>query len=117
MEPGAGMEPGGEVGEKLVRDRVPELIRAAGGAPETRVATPAEARRLLQAKLQEEVGELLASDDTEELADVLEVVLALARESGLAPDALEALRARKAAERGGFDRRLVLRFTPEDPAR
>jgi predicted house-cleaning noncanonical NTP pyrophosphatase (MazG superfamily) len=95
---------------KLVRDKVPEIIRANGDEPITRVADAAEYRELLRAKLIEEVNEVLAADDKdalEELADVLEVVLALAADLG--PDAgrLEELRIAKAEERGGFANRII----------
>ncbi len=96
---------------KLVRDRIPEIVRKAGKTPYTRIASDAELRALLESKLQEETDELLSSPPTkraEELADILEVVHALARLEGLTLEALEALRARKAAERGGFEEKLVL---------
>ena len=65
---------------------------------------------MLLAKLAEEVDEVLAADDAdmpEELADVLEVLLALASDLGLDADQLEELRKAKAAERGGFAERIV----------
>lgn len=93
--------------EKLVRDRIPQIIRAAGKRPIVRIAQPAEYRRLLRAKLVEEVEEFLADEDPTELADVLEVLHALAAEAGLGPDGLERLRARRAAERGAFTERIV----------
>ena len=75
-----------------------------------RTADAAEYRELLRAKLTQEVGEVLAADDAdapEELADVLEVVLALAADLGLDASQLERLRMAKAAERGGFANRIV----------
>ena len=93
---------------KLVRDKIPEIIRAKGEVPSTRVADSAEYRELLLAKLSEEVQEFLASDgDPEELADVLEVVMALADGLGIGQKELERLRAEKAAERGGFSQGIV----------
>jgi predicted house-cleaning noncanonical NTP pyrophosphatase (MazG superfamily) len=93
--------------EKLVRDRIPQLIRAEGGVPRVRVAGTAEYRALLRAKLTEEVEEFLAAGVVEELADVLEVVLALADELGFGGEELERVRAAKKAERGGFAGRVV----------
>lgn len=87
---------------KLVRDRIPEIIRASGREPLVEVATGAEFGQLLRAKLQEEVAEFLDSGTPEELADILEVLHALAREVGVTPDSLEELRRTKAEERGGF---------------
>ncbi|MGH8883726.1 MAG: nucleoside triphosphate pyrophosphohydrolase [Egibacteraceae bacterium] len=92
---------------KLVRDKIPQIIRSRGADPLVRVAERGEYRDLLRAKLTEEVTEFLDSDDPEELADILEVVLTLASELGVDAARLEALRATKAAERGGFAQRIV----------
>ncbi|SJZ41996.1 Predicted house-cleaning noncanonical NTP pyrophosphatase, all-alpha NTP-PPase (MazG) superfamily [Marinactinospora thermotolerans DSM 45154] len=95
---------------KLVRDRVPEIIRADGAEPVITVADAEEYRRELRAKLGEEIREYLeAGEDTavEELADVLEVVYALATLHGASPERVEEVRRAKADERGGFADRLV----------
>ncbi|WP_435126199.1 nucleoside triphosphate pyrophosphohydrolase [Actinacidiphila sp. bgisy144] len=95
---------------KLVRDRIPQIIRENGAEPVVRTADAAEYRSRLRDKLGEEVAEFLAADDAEapeELADVLEVVHALAADLGLGPDQLEKLRAAKAHERGGFTDRVI----------
>jgi len=95
---------------KLVRDRIPEIIRATGAEPITYRAEPDEYRLRLREKLAEEVGEFLAADDEnaiEELADVLEVVYALAAELGTDQAQLERVREDKASQRGGFVERIV----------
>ena len=93
---------------KLVRDKIPQLIRSTGAEPSIRVARPAEYSRLLRDKLTEEVREFLDSgDDLSELADIVEVVLALACDLGYSPDHLEELRIRKAAERGSFTSKYI----------
>jgi predicted house-cleaning noncanonical NTP pyrophosphatase (MazG superfamily) len=92
---------------KLVRDKIPQIIRATGVEPLIRVADAAEYRVLLRAKLVEEVDEFLASDDPTELADVLEVVLTLADDLGVDQEHLEHMRTAKALERGGFVDRIV----------
>ncbi|MFJ9343784.1 nucleoside triphosphate pyrophosphohydrolase [Streptomyces sp. NPDC101733] len=95
---------------KLVRDRIPQIIREDGLEPNIYVAEPDEYRRRLRAKLSEEVGEYLEADETaapEELADVLEVAYALAADLGVDPEQLEKIRASKAAQRGGFAERIV----------
>ncbi len=97
--------------EKLVRDRIPEIIAAdRGEIRRSRVAPEAEYRELLAEKLREETAEYLESRKSEELADILEVVLALAREAGLGPEELEGLREGKARARGGFEKRIVMDF-------
>lgn len=86
---------------KLVRDRIPELF---GG--HSRTLDEPGFRAALRAKLQEEVAEYLESGEALELADVLEVVYALAELDGVSAAGLEEMRARKARERGGFGKRL-----------
>jgi predicted house-cleaning noncanonical NTP pyrophosphatase (MazG superfamily) len=56
---------------KLVRDRIPELIRTLGKRVETRTLDESEYGDRLRTKLQEEVQEYLASGDPEELADII----------------------------------------------
>ena len=95
---------------KLVRDRIPQIIRATGSKPIIYTASPDEYRTRLRDKLSEEVTEFLAADDAqapEELADVLEVVRALADALGIDAGQLEKIRAAKASERGGFRHRIV----------
>lgn len=92
---------------KLVRDLIPDIIRQSGALPLTRTATAIEYADLLRAKLTEETTEYLDGGDWAELADILEVVYALAAAHGLSPAALERLRAGKAQERGTFTRRVV----------
>jgi predicted house-cleaning noncanonical NTP pyrophosphatase (MazG superfamily) len=103
---------------KLVRDRIPEIIRANGDRPVTRVLGDADYRAALLAKLVEEAGEAsqaTASDLPGELADVLEVVKALTAEAGLTWEQMLALADGKRARRGGFRDRLYLEFT-DSPA-
>ncbi|MFF8603084.1 hypothetical protein ACF065_33650 [Streptomyces sp. NPDC015232] len=95
---------------KLVRDRIPEIIRNEGAEPVTHVAGPQEYRARLRDKLREEVAEFLEADEEAapgELADVAEVLLALAADLGISPEQFEVLRAAKADERGGFAGRIV----------
>ncbi|MEU6607129.1 nucleoside triphosphate pyrophosphohydrolase [Streptomyces shenzhenensis] len=99
----------GEYG-KLVRDRIPQIIREDGAEPVTYVAGPEDYRSRLRDKLGEEVAEFLEADDAkapEELADVLEVVHALAADLGVDAGQLEKIREAKASERGGFADRIV----------
>jgi len=94
--------------DKLVRDRIPEIIEGNGERPVTHVADDAEYARRLREKLDEEVQEYREDGDPEELADVLEVVHALRELAGLTEAELAALRAEKAEDRGGFADRVVL---------
>ncbi|MFG2645997.1 hypothetical protein ACGFYP_34110 [Streptomyces sp. NPDC048370] len=99
----------GEYG-KLVRDRIPQIIREDGAEPVTYIAAPEEYRNRLRDKLGEEVTEFLEADDAkapEELADVLEVVHALAADLGVDAGQLQKIREVKACERGAFADRIV----------
>jgi predicted house-cleaning noncanonical NTP pyrophosphatase (MazG superfamily) len=97
---------------KLVRDRIPDLIRAEGGTRTVETLGADDYRAALRAQLVEEAGEAAAArgDEalTEELADVLEVVDALLAAHGLDAATVREVQARKRAARGGFARRLHL---------
>lgn len=99
---------------KLVRDRIPEIIKNAGKIAEYEVLSQADYAKMLEKKLDEETAEFHSSNDVEELADILEVLYALAESSGCSADELERLRARKAQERGGFKKRLFLKKVIEE---
>ena len=96
---------------KLVRDRIPEIIRASGEEPGVRVLDGEHFRTALLTKLVEEAEEARSSDDDhllEELADIYEVVLATLELNGWTETDLTATAARKADERGGFRARIWL---------
>ncbi|MCO8243310.1 MULTISPECIES: nucleoside triphosphate pyrophosphohydrolase [unclassified Haladaptatus] len=94
--------------DKLVRDRIPEIIEENDERPVTHIADEGEYERRLAEKLDEEVTEFQESGEPAELADVLEVVYALADSDGLTRDELERIRAEKADDRGGFTDGVVL---------
>jgi predicted house-cleaning noncanonical NTP pyrophosphatase (MazG superfamily) len=96
---------------KLVRDQIPDIIAAAGSQPSTRVLDHASYRSALRSKLLEEAREAEAAPDDQlasELADVLEVLRALAKAHDMEWEDIEVQAKRKRAERGGFDRRIFL---------
>jgi predicted house-cleaning noncanonical NTP pyrophosphatase (MazG superfamily) len=97
---------------KLVRDKIPEIIESDNWTPITRVLDDEEFKLELERKLQEECTECIETKNREdrlkELADVLEIISSLAKldgytlvdvikESGLKRDA-----------RGGFDKKIYL---------
>lgn len=93
---------------KLIRDRIPELIQKCGETPIIRVLEAEEYRRELERKLDEEVAEFHHDGNAEELADILEVVYALAADIGVSREGLLQTYEKKHAARGGFDRRFFL---------
>ena len=93
---------------KLVRDRIPEIIEEDGRVPVTRVLDPDEYKRCLEEKLDEEVGEFNESKDVEELADILEVVFSLSVAQGTSESNLLDIYRKKRSERGGFEDRIFL---------
>lgn len=103
---------------KLVRDRIVEMIEESGRHCTYRVLGPEEYVQELKVKLQEEVREFLEAEGkkeaVEELADVLEVVFALAGVKGATVEELMAVREAKAQERGGFGKRVFLQEIAKD---
>lgn len=94
--------------DKLVRDRIPEIIEASGKKPVTRVADDGEYKSYLRQKLVEEVEEYMDSGNPEELADIMEVITALGRASGVPFDALLDMADSKRHSRGGFNDKIIL---------
>lgn len=94
--------------DKLVRDRIPEIIETSGKKCTIRVMDDAEYLRRLDEKLGEELAEYQADKSLEELADLLEVVRAVAAARGSSIDEVERIREEKAQARGGFEKRLLL---------
>lgn len=93
---------------KLVRDRIPEIIQSKGGSCTTRILSEQEYVQMLDKKLGEELAEYLDSHDPEELADLLEVIYACGAQLGYSPADLERIRADKALKRGGFAKKILL---------
>lgn len=94
--------------EKLVRDRIPCLMRKAGARGQFRVASRSERLTLLLSKLVEEAAELQQDPGVDELADVVEVIQAIRRELVISESQVRVVQSRKKIERGGFSRGFVL---------
>ena len=93
---------------KLVRDKIPQIIEENGGKAEIRILDQEEYRHFLEKKLDEEVGEYHQDKSAEELADILEVVYALAASIGCSKEQLLNIYQKKHDERGGFAERILL---------
>ena len=95
--------------KKLVRDKIPEIIRNKGGLPVIRTLDDEEYKQELLKKLVEEANELLESKgDMGERADVAEVLLAIDQSFKLKSEEIESTRRTKTLERGGFSDKIYL---------
>ena len=101
--------------DKLVRDRIPEIIEATGQSCVTRVLSDADYIRMLDEKLSEELAEYQESKSTEELADLLEVIEATALARGCSWEELLSIKAQKRQKRGGFEEKILLLEVTDDP--
>lgn len=97
---------------KLVRDLIPQVIQGSGKECRTRILDEEEYKQELIIKLKEESEEYFTAQNTkdslEELADMLEVIRALAAVHGSSWEELDELRKKKAEARGGFEERVYL---------
>lgn len=97
--------------KKLVRDRIPEIILSKGETPITRILSDAEYKEELEKKLHEEYLEVLeAAGDSriEELADMLEVMEALASVENKTLEDVLSVKAKKQEKRGAFKDKIYL---------
>lgn len=94
---------------KLVRDRIPEIIESTGKACVIEILSDDEYLRMVDAKLDEELAEYHKDQNIEELADLMEVIYAATIARGYTLEQLEQVRAEKAAKRGGFERKILLK--------
>ena len=98
---------------KLVRDNVPEIISKAGRKPYVRTLDENTYYLELRKKLQEEVDEFFSSNDDSELADILEVLEAIAVAKGADIEVIRKIQEEKAATHGKFVRKILLEKVEE----
>ncbi len=102
------------VHNKLIRDKIPDIIRLDGHEPVVRVLDEQERLPAALAKVVEEANELRDSNgDLYEFADVLSIVKAAAVAKGYTIEQIEQAETEKAAKRGGFDEWLFLEKVDE----
>lgn len=105
-----------KVYNKLVRDKIPEIIVGNGGEPFTRVLDEDEYKVELETKLMEEYNEVLLAtgeERVEELADMLEVISFLAKLEGKSLEDVIEVKNKKCDKRGGFEKRIFLEKVEE----
>ena len=98
---------------KLVRDRIIDIIIANGEKPIYRTLTDEEYLEELHKKLFEEANEFVEADDKEELADLLEVVYAIAKHKNIDMEEVEKIRLKKCEKRSGFENKIYLEGVEE----
>ncbi len=93
---------------KLVRDNIPFICEKNGQIPKTKVLNDKQYTSALSKKLKEEVREYLMSNDIEELADILEVVEAIAENKGASIEEVMEIKQNKQNKNGAFKNRVFL---------
>ena len=96
---------------KLVRDRIPEIVIANNETPVTRILDDADYKKSLEEKLYEEYEEVLSAEGSErceELADMIEVIRALAKQENKTLEEIVEIADEKREKRGGFEEKIFL---------
>jgi len=97
-----------KIHNKLIRDKIPQIIRQSGKQAIIEKVSGKEYLDLLNAKLGEELQEYLDSQSVEELADLVEVVYAILDHKEVSRQEFEGIRKQKVKERGAFQDKLLL---------
>lgn len=98
---------------KLVRDRIIDIIKSKGETPIYHTLSDEEYLKEPHKKLFEEANEFVEADDPEELADLLEVIYAIAKHKNIDMKQVEEERVKKRENRGGFEDKIYLEGVEE----
>lgn len=96
---------------KLVRDNVPDLMRADGQDVQVRIATVQEMPQRFELKMIEEFTEAAENPCAEEYGDILQAMYERAAMVGISPKDIEEARLKKFERKGGYSKRLIASFT------
>lgn len=96
---------------KLVRDKIIDIIEADGRIAKYRILDENEYRRELNKKLQEEVKEYLEDNNVEELADIVKVIYGILNSTDVSIKEFEKIRINKQEKRGAFEKKIYLEET------
>ena len=93
---------------KLVRDKIPQIIKEKGKIPKTHIADEKEYWDKLKIKLREEVDEFIKDSNKDEMADIFEVITAINSLKGWNIEEIIKTQKKKRKERGGFRDKIIL---------
>lgn len=96
--------------KKLVRDKIPQIIKSNGEEPITRILDDEEYLKELNIKLTEEVKEYLEDGNVEELADIVEVIYGILDAKKVTLEEFENIRKSKVEKRGAFKEKIFLDY-------
>lgn len=102
-----------KVYNKLVRDKIPDIIKAEGKIVKTRRLSNEEYKAELNKKLQEEMKEYLEDNNIEELADIIEVIYGILNSMDVSIEEFEKIRKEKVNKRGAFQSKIFLEEAEE----
>ena len=99
---------------KLVRDKIPDIINSDNRVAITRELDDSEYLNELNKKLQEEVKEYLEDNNVEELADIVEVIYGILNSKNVSIEEFEVIRKNKVDKRGAFNKKIFLEKVIEE---
>jgi len=101
--------------DKLVRDRIPKIIKEDGHECKYHEATDKELEAKLCDKLREETHEFFQNPCAEEMADILEILDEIRRYYNIQLSDVKYQKESKLVNRGGFTKKYILEWTKEKP--
>lgn len=106
-----------QIHNKLVRDRIPEIIENNHKTCKTRILDNNEYLECLKTKLLEECHEVIDAEDEDnikkEIADVLEVLEALENTFHINHQEVLSIKQKKARSNGAFDKKIYLEYVED----
>lgn len=93
---------------KLIRDKIEEIMLSKGCKPVTRTLSDEEYASELDKKLVEEINEYIESKEVMELVDIEEIIRAILQLRGISYEEFENMRNEKVLKRGAFNNRVFL---------